>query len=248
MTRNAALTVLLPGARIAPTKSTCTWGHRRLENSGTKGLSRCSIVVGRVRIITSLWRTGDGRTLPFFLTEWIKTQAERLSEKGKRSLPCSLTEHQNGTFRPIFASQHVQIRAQSVVRTPFRTVSERLSEKPWRSLQRSSPGRLRGVFRPISPALHQPNSPPECCLYPFSDSLSETVRKVPEVSTTQPYGLSKQLISDHFGLRIPAKATLRASIAPFSDSLGRGILRSSQARSSERFAADVSGCHHSGVS
>jgi hypothetical protein len=50
----------------------------------------------------------------------------RLSEKGKRSLPCSLTEHQNGTFRPIFASQHVQIRAQSVVRTPFRTVSEKL--------------------------------------------------------------------------------------------------------------------------
>src|SRR5215211_3693575 len=49
---------------------------------------------------------------------------ERLSEKGKRSLPCSLTEHQNGTFRPIFASQHVQIRTQSVVRTPFRTVSE----------------------------------------------------------------------------------------------------------------------------
>src|SRR5829696_9777230 len=123
MTRNAALTVLLPGARIAPTKSTCTWGHRRLENSGTKGLSRCSIVVGRVRIITSLWRTGDGRTLPFFLTEWIKSSVERLSEKGKRSLPCSLTEHQNGTFRPIFASQHVQIRAQSVVRTPFRTVS-----------------------------------------------------------------------------------------------------------------------------
>jgi hypothetical protein len=53
-----------------------------------------------------------------------KLLVERLSEKGKRSLPCSLTEHQNGTFRPIFASQHVQIHAQSVVRTPFRTVSE----------------------------------------------------------------------------------------------------------------------------
>jgi hypothetical protein len=51
------------------------------------------------------------------------------------------------------------------------------------------------------------------------NSLSETVRKVPEVSTTQPYGLKKQLFSDHFGLRIPAKSTLRASIAPFSDSL-----------------------------
>src|SRR5215203_6613355 len=81
MTRNAALTVLLPGARIAPTKSTCTWGHRRLENSGTKGLSRCSIVVGRVRIITSLWRTGDDRTLPFFLTEWIKSSVKKLSDK-----------------------------------------------------------------------------------------------------------------------------------------------------------------------
>src|SRR5918995_1860161 len=64
MTRSAALTVLLPGARIAPASSTCTWGHTRLEKSGTKGLSRCSIVVGRVRIITSLWRTGDDRTLP----------------------------------------------------------------------------------------------------------------------------------------------------------------------------------------
>jgi hypothetical protein len=49
--------------------------------------------------------------------------------------------------------------------------------------------------------------------------FQETVRKVPEVSTTQPYGLKKQLFSDHFGLRIPAKSTLRASIAPFSDSL-----------------------------
>src|SRR5829696_1946647 len=74
MTRNAALTVLLPGARIAPTKSTCTWGHRRLENSGTKGLSRCSIVVGRVRIITSLWRTGDDRTLPLLPYRMDKVQ------------------------------------------------------------------------------------------------------------------------------------------------------------------------------
>ena len=36
----------------------------RPENSGTNGFSRCSILVGRVRIITSLWRTGDDRTLP----------------------------------------------------------------------------------------------------------------------------------------------------------------------------------------
>ena len=58
------------------------------------------------------------------ISQFRRIHLPRLSEKGKRSLPCSLTEHQNGTFRPIFASQNVQIRAQSVVRTPFRTVSE----------------------------------------------------------------------------------------------------------------------------
>jgi len=47
----------------------------------------------------------------------------KLSEKGRRSRQCSLTEHQNGTFPLIFASQHVHIRGQSVTRTPFRTVS-----------------------------------------------------------------------------------------------------------------------------
>src|SRR5215217_2272077 len=31
---------------------------------------------------------------------------ERLSEKGRKSLRCSLMDHRNGTFRPIFASPH----------------------------------------------------------------------------------------------------------------------------------------------
>src|SRR5215211_8492205 len=31
---------------------------------------------------------------------------ERLSEKGRKSLRCSLVDHRNGTFRPIFASPH----------------------------------------------------------------------------------------------------------------------------------------------
>src|ERR671933_2711685 len=78
MTRNAALTVLLPGARIAPASSTCTWGHRRLENSGTKGFSRCSIVIGRVRIIASLWRTGDDRTLPLLPYRMDKVELEEV--------------------------------------------------------------------------------------------------------------------------------------------------------------------------
>jgi hypothetical protein len=34
----------------------------------------------------------------------VKTQAEKLSEKGLRSVQCSLKEHRNGTFRPILAS------------------------------------------------------------------------------------------------------------------------------------------------
>src|SRR5215210_3313958 len=74
MTRNAALTVRLPGARIAPAKSTWTYGHTRLENSGMNGFSRCSIMAGRVRIITSLWRTGDDRTLPLLSHKWIKSR------------------------------------------------------------------------------------------------------------------------------------------------------------------------------
>jgi hypothetical protein len=51
--RKAAVTVLLPGARIVPASSTWTCGQTRLENSGTKGFSRCSILVGRVCIIAS---------------------------------------------------------------------------------------------------------------------------------------------------------------------------------------------------
>src|SRR5215210_5640887 len=33
-----------------------------------------------------------------------ENSVKKLSEKGLRSLRCSLTEHRNGTFRPIFAS------------------------------------------------------------------------------------------------------------------------------------------------
>jgi hypothetical protein len=57
--------------------------------------------------------------LPLFMND-----VEKLSEKGLRSLRCSLTEHRNATFRSILASLHLQIHAQSVARTPFRTVSE----------------------------------------------------------------------------------------------------------------------------
>jgi hypothetical protein len=39
-------------------------------------------MAGRVRIITSLWRTGDDRTLPLLSHKWIKSSAMRLSEKG----------------------------------------------------------------------------------------------------------------------------------------------------------------------
>src|SRR5215213_10247982 len=35
-----------------------------------------------------------------------KVEVERLSEKGRKSLRCSLMDHRNGTFRPIFASPH----------------------------------------------------------------------------------------------------------------------------------------------
>src|SRR5215216_4952684 len=104
MTRKAALTVRLPGARIAPAKSTWTCGHRRLENSGTKGFSRCSIVDGRVRIVTSLWRTGDDRTLPLLtLTKWTKSSALKLSEKSRRGDKRGLPKHRSGTIGHVWA-------------------------------------------------------------------------------------------------------------------------------------------------
>src|SRR5215218_6741022 len=98
----------------------------------------------------------------------------------------------------------------------FQTVSPRLSEKPWRSLQRSSPGRLRGVFRPISPALHQPNSPPECCLYPFSDSLSETVRKASSAIQTPRHQTAHRYVDERFAsLRQPLVVFAHPSVVVY---------------------------------
>src|SRR5215210_2993563 len=105
MTRNAALTVRLPGARIAPAKSTWTYGHTRLENSGMNGFSRCSIMAGRVRIITSLWRTGDDRTLPLLSHKWIKSSLEKLSDNSRK-----------GSFR---TPERGHNEAASVVSAPF---------------------------------------------------------------------------------------------------------------------------------
>ena len=52
-----------------------------------------------------------------------KVERVKLYEKGRKSLRCSLTDHRNCTFRPILASLHPQIHAQSVARTPFRPIS-----------------------------------------------------------------------------------------------------------------------------
>src|SRR5215208_3231425 len=95
MTRNAVLTVLLPGARIAPASSTWTWGHTRRENSGTNGFSRCSILVGRVRIITSLWWTGDDRTLPLLSHQMDKVERRETVWKllGTGQAPHHQTRH-----------------------------------------------------------------------------------------------------------------------------------------------------------
>ena len=40
--------------------------------------------------------------------ELLRIHLLRLSEKGRRSLLCSLTEHRNATFRSIFASLHLR--------------------------------------------------------------------------------------------------------------------------------------------
>src|SRR5918995_981854 len=67
--RSAEATVLLPGARIAPTSSSWTCSKTLLEKSGANGASTCIIDFGRVWHRSPLFeRTGDERTLPFSLT------------------------------------------------------------------------------------------------------------------------------------------------------------------------------------
>src|SRR5829696_5484217 len=53
------------------------------------------------------------------------------------------------------------------------------------------------------------------------NSLCETVRKVSDATETKPYGPPKRGFLAHFGLRVPAKSTPGASLAPFSDSFCR---------------------------
>jgi hypothetical protein len=52
---------------------------------------------------------------------------------------------------------------------------EKLSEKPRRGLQRALRVAKEGAFWSISPSLHRPDSPSECSLCPFSDSLRRSV-------------------------------------------------------------------------
>src|SRR5215203_1543812 len=57
---------------------------------------------------------------------------------------------------------------------------------------------------------------------PVSENFSsETVRKVSDAPETKPYGPPKRGFLAHFGLRVPAKSTPGASLAPFSDSFSR---------------------------
>src|SRR5215204_2737541 len=58
----------------------------------------------------------------------------------------------------------------------------------------------------------------------FTELPRETVRKVSDAPETKPYGPPKRGFLAHFGLRVPAKSTPGASLAPFSDSFRRGIL------------------------
>jgi hypothetical protein len=64
-------------------------------------------VVGRVRSSPLCGGLVMIVPYPFFFIGWTKSSVERLSEKGRRSLECSLTEHLNGAFRPVLASLYL---------------------------------------------------------------------------------------------------------------------------------------------
>src|SRR5437588_3106699 len=54
-----------PGARRAPTVSSCAWRHTRAENSGVKGSRRVIISTGRVIMRNLLLTGGASIILPF---------------------------------------------------------------------------------------------------------------------------------------------------------------------------------------
>src|ERR671917_254109 len=71
-------------------------------------------MVGRVRIITSLWRTGDDRTLPLLLYRMDKVELERLSGKcsagvmmayaprhGEQEIPYGSVRRPMAFYRPV---------------------------------------------------------------------------------------------------------------------------------------------------
>jgi hypothetical protein len=109
----------------APASSTWTWGHMRLENSGTKGLSRCSILVGRVRIITSLWRTGDDRTLPLLPHRMDKVEPRETVRKVPTGTKRGYTGRYRGTRRPYFVLQASDLASSTPLQLSFQTVSPR---------------------------------------------------------------------------------------------------------------------------
>src|ERR687898_1836685 len=99
----------------------------------------------------------------------------------------------------------------------------KLSEKSRLPLQRSLTGHRNGAFRAVLTFVYWPNqrSKPRCD--PFSDSFSETVRKVSEALPAEPNGSPRSGFSVHFALRIAAKSSLGLLLVPFSDSLSRQL-------------------------
>ena len=88
-----------------------TWACRqtRLEKSGAKGTSACTILGGRVRTRhLFLADCGDDeRTLPPFALKWLKSSFQRLSEKsfgGVLSLGFGSTTRQDRISLPPFTS------------------------------------------------------------------------------------------------------------------------------------------------
>jgi hypothetical protein len=76
----AELTVLRPGARIAPAKSTWACCQTRLENSGAKGVKTRIISFGRVRI-DHLSLSGLVTSVPYpFHSQMAKVQLQALRE------------------------------------------------------------------------------------------------------------------------------------------------------------------------
>src|SRR5215211_6670730 len=95
----------------SPSSTTSCWRVSRAPGRSCVSCSPTPVGSRPRESKSNVSRVGASRAAPalplLFLAVYSPECVEKLSEKGRRSLECSLTEHLNGAFRPVLASLYL---------------------------------------------------------------------------------------------------------------------------------------------